>query len=59
LVNHANRSDVRRFSENRTSEDQFNKYVFIDYVKILGYFGKEPTVLQSREEFKLLGAREI
>ena len=27
------RSEVRRFTEKRTSEDQFNKYVFIDKQK--------------------------
>ena len=55
----SNRSEVRRFSENKINEDQFNKYVFIDYGKILGYLGKEPPLLQNREEFKLEEAREI
>ena len=34
LIN-SNRSEVRRFTENRDSEDQFNKYVFIDNGKIV------------------------
>ena len=58
LIN-SNRSKVRRFTENRTNEDQFNKYVFIDNGKILGYLGNEPPLLQSREEVKLEAAREI
>ena len=51
LIN-SNRSEVRRFTENRASEDQFNKYVFVDYGKIVGVFGKEPTFFKGREEFK-------
>ena len=58
LIN-SNRSEVRRFTENRASEDQFNKYVFVDSGKIVGVFGKEPPLLQRREEFKLEEAREI
>ena len=58
LIN-SNRSEVRRFTENITNEDQFNKYVFIDNGKILGYLGKEPPLLQSREEVKLEEARKI
>jgi len=58
LIN-SNRSEVRRFTANRDSKDQFYKYVFIDYGKIVGYLGKEPPLLQSREEFKLEEAREI
>ena len=58
LIN-SNRSAVRRFTENRASEDQFNKYVFIDPGKIVGVFGKEPPLLQRREEFKLEEAKEI
>ena len=58
LIN-SNRSEVRRFTENITNEDQFNKYVFIDNGKIIGYLGNEPPLLQSREEVKLEEAREI
>ena len=58
LIN-SNRSEVRRFTANRDSKDQFYKYVFIDYGKIVGYLGKEPPLLQKREEFKLEEAREI
>ena len=35
-----NRSEVRRFTEERANEDQFNKYVFIDNGKIIGGLGK-------------------
>ena len=58
LIN-SNRSEVRRFTKNIASKDQFNKYVFIDYGKIIGVFGKEPPLLKNREEFKLEEAREI
>ena len=58
LIN-SNRTVVRRFTENRANQDQFNKYVFIDNGKIVGYLGKEPPLLQKREEFKLEEAREI
>tara|TARA_B100000963_G_scaffold237712_1_gene207850 strand:- start:3390 stop:3632 length:243 start_codon:yes stop_codon:yes gene_type:complete len=58
LIN-SNRSEVRRFTENRNSEDLFNKYVFIDYGKIVGYLGKKPPLLIKREEFKLQEARDI
>ena len=49
LIN-SNRSEVRRFTEGRTDEDLFNKYVFIDNGKIIGVLGKEPLLQQSREE---------
>ena len=58
LIN-SNRSEVRRFTENRANKDQFNKYIFIDKGKILGYLGKEPPLLKTREEVKLKEAREI
>ena len=58
LIN-PNRSEVRRFTENRANEDQFNKYVFIDNGKILGYLGNEPPLLQTREEVKIEEARKI
>ena len=58
LIN-SNRSEIRRFTENRANKDQFNKYVFIDNGKRLGYLGKEPPLLQKREEVKIEEAREI
>jgi len=58
LIN-SNRSEIKRFTENCDSKDLFNKYVFIDNGKIVGYLGKEPPLLQSREEFKIDEAREI
>ena len=58
LIN-SNRSEVRRFIENRASEDQFNKYVFVDSGKVVIVLGKEPPLFQRREEFKLEEAREI
>ena len=58
LIN-SNRSEVRRFTENRANEDHFNNYIFIDNGKIIGVLGKEPPLLQNREEFKIEEAREI
>ena len=58
LIN-SNRSEIRRFTENKNNEDQFNKYVFIDNGKIIGVLGKEPPLLQNREEFRIEEAREI
>ena len=58
LIN-SNRSEIRRFTENKKNEDQFNKYVFIDNGKIIGVLGKEPPLLQNREEYRIEEAREI
>ena len=58
LIN-SNRSEVRRFTEVMNDEDLFNKYIFIDKGKIIGVLGKEPPLLQIREEFKIEEAREI
>ena len=58
LIN-SNRSEVRRFTENKNNENQFNKYVFIDNGKIIDVLGKEPPLLKSRENFKVEEAREI
>ena len=58
LIN-SNRSEVRRFTKNIANEDRFNNYVFIDNGKILGYLGKEPPLLETREEVKLEEARDI
>ena len=58
LIN-LNRSEVRRFTEGRADEDLFNKYVFIDNRNIIGVLGKEPPLLQSKEEFKTEEAKEI
>ena len=52
LIN-SNRSEVRRFTEDRSNEDQFNKYIFIDNGKIISVLCKETNLLQSREEFKI------
>ena len=54
-----NRSEVRRFTEERANEDQFNKYVFIDNGKIISVLSKEIPLQKSIEEFKIEEAREI
>ena len=57
LVN-SNRSEVRRFIKNRDNKDQFFQYMFVDYGKIVGVFGKEAPVMQRRTELKIDDARE-
>ena len=47
LIN-SNRSEVRRFIENRENLDQFNKYVFVDSGKIIGV--RKRTGLSRREK---------
>ena len=54
-----NRSEVRIFTEESANKDQCNKDVFIDNGKIIGVLGKEPPLLQTREEFEIEEAREI
>ena len=58
LINYY-RSEVRKNSENRANQDQFNNYIFIDNEKIIGVLVKEPPLNQNREEFKIEEAREI
>ena len=57
LVN-SNRSEVRRFIKNTDNKDQFFQYMFVDYGKIGGVFGKEAPVMQKRTELKIDIARE-
>ncbi len=46
------RSEVRKFTEHRTNEDQFNKYLFIDNWKILGYLRKELPLCTTKRGSK-------
>ena len=48
LVN-SNRSEVRRFIKNTDNKDQFFQYMFVDYGKIVGVFGKEPPVMRKEK----------
>ena len=57
LIN-SNRSEVRRFIKNTNSNDRFCEYMFVDTGKIVGVLGKEPPVIQKREELKIEKARE-
>ena len=57
LIN-SNRSKVKRFIKNINNKDKFFEYVFIDTGKIVGVLGKEPPVMQIREELKIDKARE-
>ena len=57
LIN-SNRSEVKRFIKNENNKDRFFEYMFIDTGKIVGLLGKEPPVMQMREELKIQKARE-
>jgi len=57
LIN-SNRSEVKRFMKNDKSIDGVFEYMFIDTGKIVGVLGKEPPVMQKREELKIEEARE-
>ena len=57
LVN-SNRSRVKRFIKNTNNKDRFFEYIFVDTGKIVGVLGKEPPVMQKREEWKIEKARE-
>ena len=57
LIN-SNRSEVKRFIKNENNKDRFFEYMFIDTGKIVGLLGKEPPVMQMREELKIEKARE-
>ena len=58
LIN-SNRSEVKRFIKNKYNRDQFFDYVFIDSEKIVGVLGKEPPLMNKREEVKIEEARDI
>ena len=57
-LDNSNRSGVRRFIKNTDNKDQFFQYMFVDYGKIVGIFGKEAPVMQRRTELKIDIARE-
>ena len=57
LIN-SNRTEVKRFIKNDKSIDGVFEYMFVDTGKIVGVFGKEPPVLQTREELKIEVVRE-
>ena len=58
LIN-SNRSEVRRFIKNANNKDRFFEYMFVDTGKIVGVLGKEPPVMQKREELKIEKARKV
>ena len=58
LIN-SNRSEVKRFIKNTSNKDKFFDYVFIDSGKIVGVLGKEPPLMNKREEVKIEEARDI
>ena len=53
-----NWTEVRRFTKNKNNKDKFFEYMFVDTGKIVGVLGKEPPVMQKREELKIEKARE-
>ena len=57
LIN-LSRTRVKRFIINKRNKDKFFEYIFVDTGKILGVLGKEPPVMQKREELKIEKARE-
>ena len=57
LIN-SSRSTVKRFTINKQNKDKFFEYIFIDTGKLLGVLGKEPPVMQKREELKIEKARD-
>ena len=57
LIN-SDRSKVKRFLKNSNNRDKFFEYMFIDTGKIVGVLGKEPPLMQIREELKIDKARE-
>jgi len=57
LIN-SSRSRVKRFIRNKQNKDKFFEYMFIDSGKIVGVLGKEPPVMQKREELKIEKARD-
>ena len=52
------RTEVKRFVKNDKSIDGVFEYMFVDTGKIVGVLGKEPPVMQKREELKIEKARE-
>ncbi len=54
----SNRSGLKRFSKNNKKKDKFFEYVFIDFAKILGFLGKGPALMTTREELKVDKARD-
>ena len=52
------RTEVKRFIKNNKSIDGVFEYMFVDTGKIVGVLGKEPPVMQKREELKIEKARE-
>ena len=57
LIN-SKRTEVKRFIKNDKSIDGVFEYMFVDTGKIVGVLGKEPPVMQKREELKIEKARE-
>ena len=54
----SSRSRVKRFTINKENKDKFFEYIFVDSGKIVVVLGKEPPVMQKREELKIEKARE-
>ena len=57
-LTNSNRSQVKRFIKNTKNKDKFFEYMFIDTGKIIGTFGKDPPLMQRREELRIESARE-
>ena len=57
LIN-SSRTEVKRFVKNGKSIEGVLEYMFVDTGKIVGVLGKEPPVMQKREELKIEKARD-
>ena len=57
LIN-SSRSRVKRFIINKRNKDKFFEYIFVHTGKKVGVLGKEPPVMQKKEELKIEKARE-
>ena len=51
LIN-SSRSRVKRFTINKQNKNKFLEYMIVDTGKIVVVLGKEPQVMQKREELK-------
>ena len=58
LIN-SKRTEVKRFIKNDKSVEGVFEYMFVDTVKIVGVFGKEPTVMTTTVSIDIDLAREI
>ena len=54
-----NFTEVRRFIKKHLSDDNFNKYMFVDTGIIVGIDGDKPPLMKTREEMRIEDARML